>query len=262
MLLRQRRRLFAPWARGWDPSLCTPPWSIPGLRWRSTLAASVLRGMLSRAGGCSGETCEREPGRTPSVLLSPGVWAWVRRQPPAPRSHSSSSTSICSSRRAGPSRCPSSRWGRFCSSRGLGYSSSSASRSGGSWARDWRHDRSGVAADPRRAGSPRLVGAALTVLGIVWVGTGVLDVLRGALALLWRHRDDSSGAIARAARSLHADGGSQAAPRPPSCSSRNSPGRASVSRRCTVFDLYQGLRRRARTLCPAVPSVRRRLGRR
>lgn len=36
----------------------------------------------------------------------------------------------------------------------------------------------------RRAGSPRLVGAALTVLGIVWVGTGVLDVLRGALALL------------------------------------------------------------------------------
>jgi hypothetical protein len=41
-----------------------------------------------------------------------------------------------------------------------------------------------VAADPRRAGSPRLVGAALTVLGIVWVGTGVLDVLRGALALV------------------------------------------------------------------------------
>ncbi len=36
----------------------------------------------------------------------------------------------------------------------------------------------------RRAGWPRLVGAALTVLGIVWVGAGLLDVLRGALALL------------------------------------------------------------------------------
>jgi len=37
---------------------------------------------------------------------------------------------------------------------------------------------------PRRAGWPRLAGAALTVLGIVWVGAGVFDVLRGALALL------------------------------------------------------------------------------
>ena len=36
----------------------------------------------------------------------------------------------------------------------------------------------------RRAGWPRLVGAALNVLGIVWVGAGVLDVLRGARALL------------------------------------------------------------------------------
>jgi hypothetical protein len=36
----------------------------------------------------------------------------------------------------------------------------------------------------RRARWPRLVGAALTVLGIVWAGAGVLDVLRGALALL------------------------------------------------------------------------------
>jgi hypothetical protein len=36
----------------------------------------------------------------------------------------------------------------------------------------------------RRAGWPRLIGAALTVLGIVWVGAGVLYVLRGGLALL------------------------------------------------------------------------------
>jgi hypothetical protein len=36
----------------------------------------------------------------------------------------------------------------------------------------------------RRAGWARLVGAALTVLGIVWIGAGVLNVLRGALALL------------------------------------------------------------------------------
>jgi hypothetical protein len=36
----------------------------------------------------------------------------------------------------------------------------------------------------RRAGWPRLVGAALAVLGIVWAGAGLLDVLRGALALL------------------------------------------------------------------------------
>ncbi len=36
----------------------------------------------------------------------------------------------------------------------------------------------------RRAGWPRLVGAALTVLGIVWIGAGVLNVLRGASALL------------------------------------------------------------------------------
>ena len=36
----------------------------------------------------------------------------------------------------------------------------------------------------QRAGWPRLVGAALTVLGIVWIGAGVLEVLRGALALL------------------------------------------------------------------------------
>jgi hypothetical protein len=36
----------------------------------------------------------------------------------------------------------------------------------------------------RRAGWARFVGAALTVLGIVWIGAGVLNVLRGALALL------------------------------------------------------------------------------
>jgi hypothetical protein len=36
----------------------------------------------------------------------------------------------------------------------------------------------------RRAGGRRLVGGALTVLGIVWVGAGVLYVLRGGLALL------------------------------------------------------------------------------
>lgn len=36
----------------------------------------------------------------------------------------------------------------------------------------------------RRAGWPRLVGAALTVLGIVWIGAGVLNLLRGASALL------------------------------------------------------------------------------
>jgi hypothetical protein len=42
----------------------------------------------------------------------------------------------------------------------------------------------------RRAGWPRLVGAALTVLGIVWVGAGVVYLIRGALALLWRPRDD------------------------------------------------------------------------
>jgi hypothetical protein len=45
-----------------------------------------------------------------------------------------------------------------------------------------RSQRGGVSL--RRAGWPRLVGAALTTLGIVWVGVGVLDVLRGALALL------------------------------------------------------------------------------
>ena len=36
----------------------------------------------------------------------------------------------------------------------------------------------------RRAGWPRLVGAALTVLGIVWIAAGVLTLLRGARALL------------------------------------------------------------------------------
>jgi hypothetical protein len=36
----------------------------------------------------------------------------------------------------------------------------------------------------RQAGWPRLVGAALTVLGIVWIGAGVLNLLRGARALL------------------------------------------------------------------------------
>ena len=36
----------------------------------------------------------------------------------------------------------------------------------------------------RRAGWPRLVGAALTVLGIVWIGAGVLNLLLGARALL------------------------------------------------------------------------------
>lgn len=35
-----------------------------------------------------------------------------------------------------------------------------------------------------RAGWPRLVGAALTVLGIVWIGFGVLNLSRGASALL------------------------------------------------------------------------------
>lgn len=35
-----------------------------------------------------------------------------------------------------------------------------------------------------RAGRHRLVGAALTALGIVWVGMGVLNVVRGAVALL------------------------------------------------------------------------------
>ncbi len=35
----------------------------------------------------------------------------------------------------------------------------------------------------RRSGWPRLVGAALNVLGIVWIAAGVFDVVRGALAL-------------------------------------------------------------------------------
>jgi hypothetical protein len=48
---------------------------------------------------------------------------------------------------------------------------------GGTIAAGWR---------PTPAGPARLVssGRRLTVLGIVWVGTGVLDVLRGALALV------------------------------------------------------------------------------
>ena len=37
---------------------------------------------------------------------------------------------------------------------------------------------------PRRAGLPRLVGAALTVVGILWLGAGAYNVLRGALALV------------------------------------------------------------------------------
>jgi hypothetical protein len=36
----------------------------------------------------------------------------------------------------------------------------------------------------RRAGWPRLVGAALTALGIVWIAAGVLNLSRGASALL------------------------------------------------------------------------------
>jgi hypothetical protein len=43
------------------------------------------------------------------------------------------------------------------------------------------HPRSGRF---RRTGPPRLLGAALTVLGIVWVGVGVLYVLRGARTLI------------------------------------------------------------------------------
>ena len=35
----------------------------------------------------------------------------------------------------------------------------------------------------RLAGWPRFVGAALTVLGLVWIGAGVLNLLRGASAL-------------------------------------------------------------------------------
>ena len=35
----------------------------------------------------------------------------------------------------------------------------------------------------RRSGWPRLVGAALNVLGIVWIAAGVFDLVRGALEL-------------------------------------------------------------------------------
>jgi hypothetical protein len=51
----------------------------------------------------------------------------------------------------------------------------------------------------RLAGWPRFIGATLTVLGLVWIGAGVLNLLRGASAL-WRHSHESSGAITRAAR--------------------------------------------------------------
>ena len=37
---------------------------------------------------------------------------------------------------------------------------------------------------PRLAGLPRLAGAALTVVGILWLGAGAFNVLRGALALV------------------------------------------------------------------------------
>jgi hypothetical protein len=39
-------------------------------------------------------------------------------------------------------------------------------------------------ARPRRAGLPRLAGAALTVVGILWLGAGAFNVLRGTLALV------------------------------------------------------------------------------
>jgi hypothetical protein len=37
---------------------------------------------------------------------------------------------------------------------------------------------------PRRAGLPRLVGAVLTAVGILWLAAGAYNVLRGALALV------------------------------------------------------------------------------